>query len=964
MIKDSKLLIKLFKMRLVNKMNSKTTYAVVDIETTGTDIAADNRAIQFSCCLVSNNQITETYVVDINPQCVVPNRIVQLTGLTNERLQHAKTFDQLAAKLYALLSGTVFVAHNVNFDFPFLNAEFQRVGYPELQIEAIDTVTLSQILLPTLSSYRLQDLSTYFNIRHDHPHTADSDALATAKLLIILLGQIKELPAITLRQIVTINPPLPQDTLKVFLEANEANQKAVHQQSLPEYLEFVSGLVLRRRPNIEPVPEQPKTLAQYPKTKKAKAKILPKQLESRLEQNKMMNLIYRNYADPKAHPAKIMVVEAPTGIGKSLGYCLPFAYLATAKKPVVISTATTYLQFQLQNQTIPMLNEELPFKINSVILKGTRHYIDLDKFRNLLFVPDNSHQTPFIKAQILVWLTKTTTGDLDELHLNVEQTPFVWKIQHTGVNWLDPNEPFYQDDFLRYNLKRAETADFIIVNHSYLIRNWQQFKKTTPKPYLLIDETQQFAETAIKNNQVKLNPLSLITSINKILANLNQSHEANIREIVANNAILSNLADQLETRLNAAKALTHALISALFDQLIKGKKLHQNAAFFERLIPINEMKKVTRANSKLIQQLRSVNDQTDRLLVKLNQEIDHNADSFINQDFLGIYTFFENNHDFNDQLRQLLEMVDTDDQSIEQHVTWITINHAKDVNSLTINQGILKPKDYLNAYIYSAFEPATFTGATIFSSKRSQFIYDLLGIDRQEAIVKRLKSDFNPSEQARLYLVTSQADPKFATNSDAYLQRVAENIEAIYEKGPRQTLVLFNSLNAIERTYRLMQESGFTATHFVLAQGVHGTATKISKQFIHHEPAILLGANTFWQGVDFPHHLLENLIIAQLPFDTPVDPYNHALYSIERSKNKNPFYSLTLPKATLRLRQGMGRLLRTKDDYGTVFVLDPRLLTKQYGKTILANLRNDIPVVKGEINECLEDMVKFFESKT
>ncbi len=133
-------------MRLVNTMNSKTTFAVVDIETTGTDLAADNRTIQFSCCLVSDNKIIDTFVTDINPQCEVPNRIVQLTGIDNDRLKKAPTFDQVAAKLYGLLSGTVFVAHNVNFDFPFLNAEFQRVGYPELQIEAIDTVTLSQIL--------------------------------------------------------------------------------------------------------------------------------------------------------------------------------------------------------------------------------------------------------------------------------------------------------------------------------------------------------------------------------------------------------------------------------------------------------------------------------------------------------------------------------------------------------------------------------------------------------------------------------------------------------------------------------------------------------------------------------------------------------------------------------------------------------------------------------------------------
>nr|WP_252892789.1 exonuclease domain-containing protein [Lentilactobacillus otakiensis] len=621
-------------------MNSKTTFAVVDIETTGTDIAADNRTIQFSCCLVSNNKIIKTFVTDINPQREVPNRIVQLTGITNERLKKAKTFDQVAAQLYSLLNNTVFVAHNVNFDFPFLNSEFQRVGYPELQIEAIDTVTLSQILLPTLSSYRLQDLSAYFNIEHDHPHTADSDAMATAKLLLILLRQIQMLPRITLEQIISVNPSLPQDTMQVFLDADEANRKRVHTPKLPDQLRISSGLVLRKHDSVDQTDEAGRQDFRYPKTKKAKQKILPDNLESRLEQNKMMNLIYNNYADPQHHDAKTLLIEAPTGIGKSLGYCLPLSYLVSAKKPAVISTSTTYLQFQLQNQTLPMLNEGLPFKVHSVILKGASHYIDLYKFRNLLFVPDSSSQTAFIKAQILVWLTVTTTGDLDELHLNVDQTPFVWKIQHTGVKWLDPNEPFYDDDFLRYNLQKAESADFVIVNHSYLIKNWQYFKDLPTKPYLLIDETQQFAETAIRNNQERINPLSLITTINKILANINGTHEDNIREIVGEDAILDHAISELDGQLREGKNLVANVIQTFFEMVVKGKRLHRNVEFFERLIPITEMKSVISANQASIKKLRAVHDSLDGLLATLNTQIDHNAGAYTNHDFLSIYSFF------------------------------------------------------------------------------------------------------------------------------------------------------------------------------------------------------------------------------------------------------------------------------------------------------------------------------------
>ncbi|XIF20232.1 MAG: hypothetical protein AJITA_00965 [Acetilactobacillus jinshanensis] len=125
----------------------------------------------------------------INPLQTIPERITQLTGITNAMVQKAPTFRNIASLLYHMLQNTVFVAHNVNFDFPFLNHELKEIGYPILKIKAIDTVTMSQILLPTLPSYQLRRISGYFNIVHKHPHSASSDALATAYLLILLIDR-------------------------------------------------------------------------------------------------------------------------------------------------------------------------------------------------------------------------------------------------------------------------------------------------------------------------------------------------------------------------------------------------------------------------------------------------------------------------------------------------------------------------------------------------------------------------------------------------------------------------------------------------------------------------------------------------------------------------------------------------------------------------------------------------------
>ncbi|GAY73008.1 exonuclease domain-containing protein [Lentilactobacillus kosonis] len=253
-------------------MNNNSIYSVVDIETTGTDPNNADRIIQFSCYQVQDNQIINEFTTDINPQQTISSRISQLTGIDQARVNAAQSFDSLAGKIYQLLSGTIFVAHNVNFDFPFLNSEFQRVGYPELELEAIDTVTLSQLLLPTLTSYRLSDMSKYFNIFHDHPHSANGDAYATARLLIVLFKQLQALPAMTLSQVVRIHPKLPLDTFTVLQQMDASNRTQATTPDLPDYLYISNGLVLRKKELIEKNVRNPEF--EFPKNKTSKEKII------------------------------------------------------------------------------------------------------------------------------------------------------------------------------------------------------------------------------------------------------------------------------------------------------------------------------------------------------------------------------------------------------------------------------------------------------------------------------------------------------------------------------------------------------------------------------------------------------------------------------------------------------------------------------------------------------------------
>lgn len=943
-------------------MNNQITYSVVDIETTGTDMSTDNRIIQFSCSIVKDGIIVETYSTDINPERDIPNRITQLTGIDAERVKNAPTFEQIAGKLYQLLNNTIFVAHNVNFDFPFLNTEFERIGYPEMENEAIDTVTLSQILLPTLSSYRLQDLSSYFNITHDQPHSADSDALATAKLLIVLLNQLHQLPSITLNQIIQLNPELPKETITLFRDEQVIREEQDDYLAIPKYLKLVHGLILRKResPLIYQTEITRTTKDKFPKTTVAKTKLL-KNLEVRTEQNKMMNLIYKNYANQKDHQSENLVIEAPTGIGKTLGYLLPFSYLVSQDKPLYISTSTTFLQEQLKNQGISLLNQVLPFDIRAVILKGNNHYLDLEKFKEQLTVYDNSVQTKFIKSQILVWLTLTQTGDLDELHLNIEQTPFINDISHNGIRNLVPHGEFYEEDFLRFNLAQAKKADMVIINHDYLLTNWSKFKiNDDNKPYLLVDEAQQFSDRANRVNQNHLRPFTGISTINKLIAMWNTPHGPAIKNLLAGNLIMMRNGISLVNQLETIKRQLEILSTNTYNHFIAKRKLHRRKDVFEWLIPEHNFKKFVSSQKDIVEIIKRATNQFNK---QINDIYAHTLDlenTLSAAEIVQLDSFNQKCQSLLTFLEQLLSALDIDDELVQSRVYWISVNAAKDILTMTFSYGMAPDVNFLADNVYTLFEPITFTGATLLPSKKSNYTFENLQLDRENTKIRRMKSDLSNADNAKIFLIN---DYKGNPNDEQYARYLANSIMRIFGDSKRQTLVLFNSLEMIKQVFQIIHETGFTANNLVLAQGINGSATKLSRQFIHSEPAILLGANTFWQGVDFPGHLLDNLVIAQLPFESPDDPYNHAKYSFTKSEGHNPFYSITLPRATLKLRQGIGRLLRTSSDFGTIFILDPRLITKHYGETILANLRTDIPVNAVSLTQAIIEMNQFYSNR-
>ena len=929
-------------------------YSVVDLETTGTNVNHGDRIIQIGCVLVQDGEIMNHFETKINPREKIPRSIVQLTGIEDKDVRKAPLFEDIAGTIYSLLAETTFVAHNVNFDFPFLNAELERAGYPSLSIPAIDTVTLSQILLPTAKSFRLRDLTSSLHIEHDHPHSAVSDAEATADLLNDLLKRVQELPTLTLEKITQLKLNLPQQTAGVFDAELQRRRKSP--QPLSEELYVSHGIVLHKSRPITANGQREKH--KYPSTKKAKEKLYGDTLRLRPVQAKMMNSIYNNYTH--AEPQN-MIVEAGTGVGKTLGYLFPLSYVAYLDKKIVVSTATNILQQQIIDTSIAQLNKVLPFKMNSVIIKGNAHYIDIARFVHSLSVIEDSKLVQLLKAKILVWLLSTQSGDLDELNLNSQQSPYFTEIRHQGIRSLNPANAFYHDDFLVRREKRLHQADIIITNHAYLVAHAQELGDGTRRPYLVIDEAQHLSESILKRSRRTFNFQKLRTAVHIMSGLVNNGNDRNLTDIFAEQALGSYNVELLRGDLNAVEEAVDLFQQALYRQYMASATGN----------PDNELIEQPLQNDQVMALL----DISGPVMMKLEQAL-----SSVQLHFSALSHLFSSLPDrwllsdrylmsqFQSQLAKVFEAdltLNEFNEEIQQRgadaALWITIRQSSEQSALQLSGGLLEATHYLTKNVYPYFAQPLFVGATLFTSPRSPYLYHQLDLERNNTLTRRFASPYNYKQNAKLLIAEDAPVPSAQNNSD-YIKYLSDTIYQLTKNADYQTMILFNSLVMIEQVYSQLRETDLFDQRDILAQGITGNRDKILKQFSGGKNSILLGASSFWEGIDLPESALELLIITRLPFDSPDEIMNRAHNKLLQQQGKNPFYHSELPKATMRLRQGIGRLLRTEDDHGVAVVLDPRLQTRRYGKTILSSLPTDLPVNSKKTADLISITQKFLRN--
>lgn len=912
----------------------KNRFFVIDVETTGNKIGSD-KIIQIGAVLIENGEIIEQFASFVNPNMILSPFIKQFTGIEDEMLKKAPTFDLIAPMLSEMLEDSYFVAHNVPFDLAFIKAEFRKCGARWRSCPTLDTVELSRLLFPSLNSYKLNQLATELSIEHEQPHRADSDAEATAQLLLNLITKLKSLPLITLKKLES-NASSFQSSLESLIKDIIKEKKESLQIDAEKY-DIYRNIALKVRGRQSQLENEGPHFDNF--ETQSVIRLLNKEdskFEVREGQIEMIETIDQAF---KAHVHG--VIEAGTGTGKTLGYLIPsILYAKQTGKRIIISTYTTHLQEQIMGHEIEILKKAFPFSFAATVLKGRHHYLCLRKFEECLETSsDDTYDTIFTKSQILVWLTETNNGDVDEINLSSGGRLFWNKVKSDFSCCSNKECPWFSRCFYRQKQNAAEHSDLIITNHALLLADMKSdFSLIPGYNELVIDEAHHLDDVASDHLGIKLDYTSIQTMLNQIglsdgiellhkvgsLTNsINFDWSPKIKKIEEQYIEVKNIIDELFRNIR-----TYTLAQKQQSKNEIGRITYRFHSSLEEGPLWKNVKNNAFLAIEMLEDLKfsilSIGDQLEALKGQISIST------------IGLIP------DLKSLVRALDDIGNGFSKLLFEHeannVTWVEIEPKGAQNSAFLYSQPIDISELLADRLFAKKDSVILTSATLAIKDSFQYIKTSVGLLDFEVITKKVASPFSYQDQVQLMLPTDVPEIKDVEQTE-FIEEISRKIVKIARVTQGRMLVLFTSYDMLEKTYYNVKAASSLDGFVLIGQGISsGSRARLTKSFKQHEQAILFGTSSFWEGIDIPGEDLSCIVIVRLPFSPPDNAIMAAKAELMKREGRNAFIELFLPQAILRFKQGFGRLIRAKNDRGVVFVLDRRLSTKSYGKKFLQAL--------------------------
>jgi ATP-dependent DNA helicase DinG len=896
----------------------KGKIVVIDLETTGLDIYHDE-IIEFAAWRIQDGLEPEATHFVVQPKKQVPDRILRLTGIALDELREASSIESHRNKIVNLLEDAVIVGHNIRFDLGIL----ERVLSINFRNPVWDTLDITRIFFPSLNQYKLSDLAQKLEIDCAEVHRALANAKVAWKLLeaswnkgieLDLSFYQRALPLVENSRVATFLKELEQTIQRRFpdrlirtdlvlknIQEGLFNQELDDNRLMPINLDWVEEC-------FSPGGILETNLSGY---------------ESRYGQFRMAKAV-ANALQASGH----LVVEAGTGTGKSYAYLIPSLWWAKKEgKKVIVATHTIPLQEQLFKKDLPILSEVLPFRFKGALLKGKGNYLCLKKWLYIQnYYQELSQDEKLALLSVMVWLRETASGDW----LEVAQIPNLSRI------WSDINAEYEScipakcqeanRCFMLQARKKAEEADVVIVNHSLLFSDIKTGNNVLPEYHdLIIDEAHHLHQSALEQlgDEISLEQLSYVLDL--MYRSTGGSFYGNVKARTGfwTRLMPDEVWDRFLAYLEDLPLVCRDILEQAEEVFVTlGQILGDNPSF-----RLTSQTREERWWETVAIQLENLGGRLGRAINLLRSMLNSISGLEIDEcEALG--------YEISGHMRELEGVRDCFVLAVEidepTRVSWLERN-----NRLTLKTSPVDVSEILKEKLFSTLDSAVLTSATIsISGSFQHFLADVGLITDTPTLI--VESPFDYNRQMQLFIIKDLMD---SNHGDLFqVKDVAKFIAEVTERMRGRTLVLFTSHRFLREVHLsllpLLEETGLQ----VFAQGLDGSRNAILEEFLKEPKSVLLGANSFWEGIDIPGDKLSCVILIKLPFWPPNMPLIAARSEYLEARGKNSFSDFLLPEAVLRLKQGFGRLIRSKSDRGLVILCDARAIDKRYGRVFLSSL--------------------------
>ena len=581
----------------------------------------------------------------------------------------------------------------------------------------------------------------------------------------------------------------------------------------------------------------------------------------------------------------VLLAEAGTGTGKTLAYLVP---AILSRHRVLVSTGTKQLQDQIYYKDLPALREALDVDFTATYMKGRGNYLCLHRFDAYRTGDDLRTATDagYVEA-IAEWARQTETGDRAEIEDLPDDLPFWGEIAGTSENCIGTDCPQYDECFVTQMRRRAAESDLVIVNHHLLcadaaVRQSAYGEVIPACAYAVIDEAHQLEDVATQY-------FGLSVSTYRLERLVGDGRRYIDRDLADD----PDTAETVRKEIGRVEQRATLFFGAVQVHLPSTDRTRLTAAALEPVSePGRRLASTLRALEATVALVKGASEDI-RSLGRRAGEISEQLDFVMAADDEGFVYFLERRG-----------------------------------RGLFLRAAPVDVSAIIRELLLERMEATILTSATLAVDGSFDYQRSRLGI--QDAVELRLTSEFDYAEQTVLYLPQRMPEPRAPDFPGA----AAEQIRAVIEATRGRAFVLFTSYANLHEVHRRLEHT----TPFPLL--VQGTAPRpvLLRDFRATPHAVLLATSSFWQGVDVAGDALSCVIIDKLPFAAPGDPITAARIEAIVRLGGNPFDEYQVPLAILALLQGLGRLIRHRQDRGVLSILDPRMLTKGYGRRFLASL--------------------------